>query len=207
KADPLPGPPAKADPVKQGPRVIRAAEAGVGRLVPDIGFTDTAGKAGKLSDFRTSKLLVVAMTEGGCPVGKKYAPALARVEKEYGPKGVAFLFVNPNAADKPAAVPFAGRYVHDKDGTLTAALGAKTTTEVFVLDAARTVIYRGAIDDQYGLGYSLDEPRNNYLRAALDDALAGKPPVTAATTAPGCELTVKPAAAAAPTYYARVQPL
>src|SRR5581483_3608596 len=30
---------AKPDPVKQAPRVIRGAEAGVGRLVPDVAFT------------------------------------------------------------------------------------------------------------------------------------------------------------------------
>jgi thiol-disulfide isomerase/thioredoxin len=203
--DPLPV--AKPDPVKQGPQVIRAAEAGVGRLVPDVSFTDTTGKPGKLSDYKAGKLLVVAMTESGCPVCKKYAPTLAQLEKEYGPKGVSFLFVNPNAADTPNASSFAGRYVHDKNGSLTAALGAKTSTEVFVLDATRTVVYRGAIDDRYGLGYSLDAARNNYLRAAIEDLLADKLPVTPATTAPGCELAVKPAAASPVTYHARVERL
>jgi thiol-disulfide isomerase/thioredoxin/mono/diheme cytochrome c family protein len=200
-----PAPAANTAPVRQGPRVVRAAELGVGRLAPNAEFTDLAGKPGTLSDFKASKLLVVAFTETGCPVCKKYAPALARLEKEYAARGVAFLFVNPNAADAPAGHGFAGRYVHDKSGTLTAALGAKTTTEVVVLDPARTVVYRGAVDDQYGLGYSLDAPRNAYLKAALDDLLAGKPPVTAATTAPGCELGVKPAAAPRPTYHARVE--
>ncbi len=45
----------KADPVKQGPKIIRAAEVGVGKLVPDVAFTDLAGKAGKLSDFKAAK--------------------------------------------------------------------------------------------------------------------------------------------------------
>src|SRR5262249_42938390 len=153
------------DPVRKGPRVLRAADGGAGVLVPDAAFTDVTGKAGKLCDFRAGKLLVVALTDVGCPVCKKYAPTLTKLEKEYAAKGVAFLFVNPPAADSAddiqkeiAAHGFAGRYVHDKDGTLTAALSAKSTTEVFVLDAARTVVYRGAIDDQYGIGYSLDAP-------------------------------------------------
>ncbi|MBY0514171.1 MAG: redoxin family protein [Gemmataceae bacterium] len=205
KPQPEPAPAAKGEVVRQGPRVVRPAELGVGRLVPDAAFTDLAGKPGKFSDVKANRLLVVAFTETGCPLCKKYAPGLARMEKEYAAKGVAFLFVNPNAADTPGDHGFAGRYVHDKAGTLTAALGAKTTTEVVVLDAARTVVYRGAVDDQYGLGYALDAPRNAYLRAALDDLLAGKPPVTAATTAPGCELSVKPAGAMPPTYHARVE--
>lgn len=204
-AKPEPAATAKTDPIRKGPRVVRPAERGVGRMVADASFTDLAGKPGKLSDFQTSKLLVVAFTESGCPLCKKYAPSLARLEKEYAAKGVAFLFVNPNAADAPGEHGFAGRYVHDKAGTLTATLGAKTTTEVVVLDPTRTVAYRGAVDDQYGLGYSLDAPRNTFLRTALNEMLAGKPPVTAATTAPGCELSVKANPASVLTYHARIE--
>jgi thiol-disulfide isomerase/thioredoxin/mono/diheme cytochrome c family protein len=207
-------PPPRPAPLKNPPRVLRPADAGVGRLVPDVPFTDTAGRPGKLSDVaKGGKLLVVAFTDTGCPLCKKYAPTLARLEAEYGPKGVAFLFVNPTASDTPSDVRafvadhgLAGRYVRDTAGTLTAALGARTTTEAFVLDPARTVVYRGAVDDQYGLGYSLDAPRTRYLAAALDDLLAGNPPAIGATTAPGCELDpAEPPRAADVTYHARVE--
>jgi thiol-disulfide isomerase/thioredoxin/mono/diheme cytochrome c family protein len=198
--------PTKPDPVKNAPKVLRAAEAGVGRLVADVAFTDLAGKTGKLSEFK-AKLTVVAFTNTTCPICKKYAPGLARLEKEYAAKGVAFLFVNPTATEKVTEHGFAGRYIPDTDGKLTAALGATSTAEVFVLDAARTVVYRGAVDDQYGLGYALDAPRAKYLAVALDEALAGKVPVVAATTAPGCAL--EPDAAKAPavalTYHARIE--
>lgn len=205
-----PAPHAKsaADPnPKEAPKLRLPAEAGVGRFVPDITFTDLAGKSGKLSDFKSSKLTVVVFTNTTCPVCKKFAPALRRLETELADKGVRFLFVNPTKTDKPADHGFAGRYVHDTDGVLTAAFGATSTAEVFVLDSARTVQYRGAISDQYGLGYALDAPRSNYLAAALTDLLAGKRPVVPATTAPGCELT--PDAAKAPkvalTYHARIE--
>lgn len=197
----------KEDPTKNAPKVLRGAEAGVGRLIPDVAFTDLAGKAGKLSDLKANKLTVVAFTNTTCPLCKKYAPSLARLEKDYAAKGVGFLFVNPTAADKVTEHAFAGRYVHDADGKLTAAFGATSTTEVFVLDSARTVLYRGAIDDQYGVGYATDAPKNKYLAAALDEALAGRLPVIAATTAPGCELEPD-AAKATPvslTYHARVE--
>jgi thiol-disulfide isomerase/thioredoxin len=202
----LPARAADADPVKTAPKVLKPAEAGVGRLVPDVAFTDLAGKPGKLSDFKGSKLTVVALTNTTCPVCKKYAPALARLEKEYAAKGIAFLFVNPT--EKTAAGHgFAGRYVADADGKLAAALGATSTAEVFVLDAARTVVYRGAVDDQYGIGYSLDAPKARYLVPALDEFLAGKVPAVTATTAPGCAL--EPDAAKVPavplTYHARVE--
>ena len=35
------------NPVKEAPRVLKPSEAGVGRLVPDVAFTDTAGKPGR----------------------------------------------------------------------------------------------------------------------------------------------------------------
>jgi thiol-disulfide isomerase/thioredoxin/mono/diheme cytochrome c family protein len=192
---------------KEAPKVRLPGPAGVGRLVPDVAFTDLAGKAGKLSDFRSSKLTVVAFTNTTCPICKKYAPALQRLEKEWAAKGVSFLFVNPTKTDKPADHGFVGRYVHDTDGVLTATFGATTTAEVLVLDCARTVQYRGAIDDRYGLGYALDAPRSNYLVVALTDLLAGKRPVVQATTAPGCELApdATKAPAVALTYHARIE--
>jgi peroxiredoxin len=203
---------AKEDPIRNGPKILRAADAGVGRLVADAAFTDMAGKPGKLSDFRECKLLVVAFTDTGCPICRKYAPTLAKLEKEYAAKGVAFLFVNPIASDEPGAIRkaiaahgFTGRYVHDRDGKLTAALGARSTTEVFVLDSARTIVYRGAVDDQYGIGYSLDAPRSQYLATALDESLAGKQPVIAATTAPGCELDPGNRPPIDLTYHARIE--
>ena len=32
-----------------------------------------------------------------------------------------------------------------------------------MLDRARTLVYLGAVDDQYGFGYSLDTPRTKLL--------------------------------------------
>jgi hypothetical protein len=69
------------------------------------------------------------------------------------------------------------------------ALQAKSTTEVFVLDPQRTIVYRGAIDDQYGFGYSLEQPRHRYLASALNQLLQGQQPTDAATTAPGCAIS------------------
>jgi mono/diheme cytochrome c family protein len=208
--EPGPAPPAAADPgpaLRTAPKIRRAADVGVGRLVADVAFTDLAGKTGKLSDYRDKTCLVVALTDPGCPLSQKFIPALARLEQEYAAKGVAFLFVNPLAGDADAmkkdAARFRGRYVADPK--LAAAVGATSTTEVVVLDPARTVVYRGAVSDQYGLGYALDAPKQPYLAAALDDVVINRAPRVGATTAPGCEV-VPPAAPPTPlTYHARVE--
>ena len=194
--DPKPG--SKLDPIRVGPKILKPGDTNVGRQVPDIAFKDINGKAGKLSDLKDKKAIVVAFTSTSCPISKKYGPALARLEKAYRDKGVAFVFVDAIESDSlddmKVAVKsqgFAGPYVHDNDSSFAVQMSAQATTDAFVLDSAHTVIYRGAVDDQYGRGYSHAEAKRPYLAEALDALLAGKTPTIEATEAPGCLLDVK----------------
>ena len=186
--------------LKQAPRPVDPRLYRVGELIEDLSFTDIEGKAGKLSDYK-GKPLVIAMTNTTCPICKKYGPTLAELHKELADKGVALLLLNTSALDTPeiareavAKYKFASRYVLDAKGELAAALRANSTGDCFVLDGARTLAYRGAVDDQYGLGYALEKPRRQYLRDAVASVLAGQVPYWRATWAPGCDLEFKPAA-------------
>jgi hypothetical protein len=95
--------------------------------------------------------------------------------------------------DEVRTFGFKGRYLADAKGRLAAALAARTTTEVFVLDSQRTLVYRGAVDDQYGIDYTKTEAGQPLLAAALDDLVAARPIRTPAARAPGCELGLLPA--------------
>ncbi|MDQ3625433.1 MAG: redoxin family protein, partial [Verrucomicrobiota bacterium] len=185
--------PAQTQPVTSGPKLIKAGDVGVGRMIADLTFTGLKGAPRQLSDWKENTGVVVAMTSATCPVSKRYAPSLAALEKELRAQNIALLLVNPFASDRApdieaqlAAAGLTAPYAHDP--AFAAALGARTTTEVFLLDATRTLIYRGALDDQYGANYSLDAPRANYLRDAVAAMLAGQRPHPAATEALGCEL-------------------
>ena len=189
--------------LKEQPLVLKASEHGVGRLAPAVKMQDVTGKA--VSFGAETKAVVVACFGASCPLSNKFAPELARLEKEYGAKKVAFVFVSPVAGEQIEDVrKFAATYglaspvVAAAPAEWVSALQPKTTTEVFVLDAARTLVYRGAVNDQYGLGYSKDAPTKNYLREALDAVLRGETPVTAATTAPGCALDLPATVASVP---------
>lgn len=200
--------------VREGPRAVGMSQSNVGRLVPDLELSPISGKKFQLSAYKSAPATVIAFTTTSCPVTKRYAPTLATLEKEYSARGVRFIFVNPIAADSTTDIAtairthgFAGPYVQEARGEIAAALDARSTAEVFVLDGARTLVYRGAVDDQYGLGYSQDAPKARYLVAALDAVLAGRQPALAATTAPGCALessSAKPLAAVPVTYHARI---
>ena len=190
-------PAAPVKPVAQGPKVLKGGDLGVGRQVADVSFTDLTGKAHKLSEVTGDKGLVIAFTSTTCPVSKRYAPSLVRLEKEFQAKGFATLVVNPmksESKDDMKAQGFSSTYAPDASGSLVAALDARTTTEVFLLDRSRTLLYRGAIDDQYGIAYNQDAPQSRYLVDAIDEVLAGLHPHIAATEAPGCELD-RPSAA------------
>ncbi len=204
----------KVEPPKPQP----ASHAGVGRLAPDLSGKAVDGSAFKLSDaLKKQKAAVIVVTSTTCPISKKYLPSVAALEKEYAAKGVAFVLVGAiqtDTADDLKALPTkAGTkapVLHDTDGTLCKALGANTTADVFVIDSARTIKYHGALDDQYGLGYSLDAPKHQYAKAAIDAVLAGDDAPMPATTAPGCTLDledVKLPATDKPTYHREISRL
>ncbi|MCI0360035.1 MAG: redoxin family protein [Planctomycetaceae bacterium] len=205
--------PAPAASLRQGPQPLRPGDHGVGRRVADASFTDLAGETQQLSRFARERAIVVAMTSTSCPLSQKYLPTLAKLAQSYSKREVTWILVNPQATDKIAEMKSAAKslggkaiYVPDPDRSLARAVGALTTTDVIVLDASRTVVYHGAIDDQYGQGYAIDAPRHRYLADALEALLAGRQPHVAATSAPGCvlDLPPKPGADLSLTYHNRI---
>ena len=181
--------------IRQAPRQILDSKSGIGRQIKLPTLTDAFGKQYDPGHWKGSKAVVIAMTGTGCPLCLKYAPSLAAIEDRYANRGVSFIYVNPNESESEKRLSAAiedhrldGPYIHDVDMSLTQLLEVATSTEVFLLDQSGTLRYRGAVDDQYGFGYSLDQPRNAYLCNALDAVLDGQTPEIRATSAPGCEI-------------------
>jgi peroxiredoxin len=181
----------------EAPAIVVHRPYRVGEMVPDFAFTTIDGKAITLTGYAAKRPVVIAIRDCECPLSQKYGPTLALLEREFAEKGVKVLFVNPSGIDSPQSMRaeresfgFSGAYAADQSGLMSHALGATRTTEIFLLDEVRTLIYRGAIDDQYGLGYSLDAPRREFLREAVEAMLARTTPEVQATTAPGCDLSL-----------------
>lgn len=182
-------------PVREGPKRLAAGDHGIGRFLEDFEYRDLAGQSHRLSDDASAPLTVIAMTSTTCPLSKKYLPTLIELTQAYASQDVRWILVNPVATDRAddmvtEAARFGDgiRYVADGDGAIVRKVGATSTTDVILLDGSRTVLYQGAIDDQYGFGYSRETPRQRYLVDAIDAAFAGQPIRIAATTAPGCLL-------------------
>ncbi len=141
---------------------------------------------------------VVVFTCNHCPYALAWHERLQAVARDYADRGVRFLQISSNDAaryprDSPdamrervAAGEFATPYLHDETQEVARAWGAKTTPDVFVTDATG-IVYRGAPDADHG-----DESLNaEWLRAALDDVLAGRPVANPETKPVGCSVKWK----------------
>jgi len=76
----------------------------------------------------------------------------------------------------------------DADSATGRAYAAKTTPQMFVIDPAGKVIYDGAIDDHRSARASAHNATDNFVQAALTEALAGKPVKVASTQSYGCSV-------------------
>jgi len=198
-------------PLREAPQVLTGADHGIGEVLADVSFKSLEGDRVVLSKYSNKKAVVLLLWTPNCPISKKYAPRMSELEKEFAAKEVQFLLFN--CSGDPVEEIKSGMKLQslsfpaliDSDESARKALRAKTTTDVFVLGADRKLLYRGAIDDQYGQGYSHEAPRHNYLRDALNSVLAGEAVKISATTAPGCELPPEAAPAkSGVTFYGEV---
>lgn len=214
----VPVKPASEEPdFKESPQILKGSEHGIGHLVPDMALKDMSGVSQSLSaQVKGSQGLVIAFFGATCPISQKFGPEFARLESDIREQGLKMVLVCPVASETrediekfTTAHGLKSPVIHDQAGSLTKSLEATTTTEVFLLDASRTLLYRGAINDQYGLGYAKEKPKKTYLRDAIAALLKQAPVSITATTAPGCALDheAKAAAAVAPaavTYHNQV---
>ncbi len=165
-----------------------------GERIADLAFKDIDGKAGTLSALAGPEGVVLVVRDAECPVSQRYSPRLAELEQEYGARGIKFVYIDitphgaKDARHDAQQYHLTGRIVLDGDRKIVGALRASSSTEVFVIDTQGTLRYRGAVDDQFGIGYSRDKPDNTWLRNALDQLLAKRTIAVEDTAAPGCLL-------------------
>ena len=134
-----------------------------------------------------------------CPVSRRYGPTIAGMVRRFGADGFSFVFIYPNEDLEPEdlrkdadSLGVPGSFVLQGGFALADALGVQSTGDVFVLDVEHRLCFRGAVDDQYGLGYTKQVATRHYLRRALEALVEGKPVEIPATSAPGCVIDPDP---------------
>lgn len=174
----------------------------VGEAAPDFTATASNGKTYHLADLR-GKFVVLEWHNNGCPYTRKHYESgnMQRLQKEFTAKGVVWFTVLSSApgaqgymtADsensyltKMNASPTAA--LLDPSGDLGHLFDAKTTPQIIIINPQGVVIYDGAIDDHPTPDPSDIPNSKNYVSAALDEALAGKPVDTPTSRPYGCSV-------------------
>ena len=175
----------------------------VGQPAPDFSAPDLQGKAVKLSDYK-GKYVVLEWTNPECPYVRRHYNSgnMPSLQKEFGAKDVVWLTVNstnqssgefktPQEMAKWMAEKGASpkATLIDKDSQVGKLYDARTTPHMYVIDPQGRLIYAGAIDDKRWASVEQTKKANNHVRAALGEAMTGKPVSVAATSPYGC--TVK----------------
>ena len=182
--------------------VLAHASVSVGKAAPEFKVKDTNGKEQSLSAYK-GKFVVLEWVNPDCPfVQKHYETSnMQSTQKAAESKGAVWLTVSSSAPDqgdyrKPSelaewlkqngATPTAT--LMDDDGKLGQAYGARTTPHMYVIDPQGTLVYAGAIDSKATARKEDVKGATNYVKVALDEAMAGKP-VTKSTSEPyGCSI-------------------
>jgi hypothetical protein len=126
---------------------------------------------------------------------------MQKLQRTYTGKGVVWLAVNSSAPGKqgyytPDVIQEKAKersaaftaYLLDADGTVGRAYGAKTTPHMFVIDPSGKLIYAGGIDDKPSTDRADIDTARNFVRSALDEAMAGKTVSTATSPSYGCSV-------------------
>jgi hypothetical protein len=173
---------------------------------PAFEALDTQGKPHSLAGY-AGKWVVLEWFNHGCPATKAHYKLVNGVgntqsmQEEYTKRGVVWLSVvssgkgrqgytsakkaEEQAKDK-GATPTA--IIRDTLGVLGKLYGARNTPQYAIVDPDGVLRYRGAIDDRPSWSSAQIAGATNYVRAALDSGLAGRPIAVAQTQPYGCEV-------------------
>jgi peroxiredoxin len=178
-----------------------ADQAQIGQPAPNFTLTGADGKSHSLADFK-GKFVVLEWTNPNCPFVHKFydSGAMQKLQAEETAKGVVWLRINSGAPGHDSQTPAEmASYVAEHHVAATASLvdptgatghtyGARTTPDMYVIDKSGVLVYAGGIDDKPTPDADDIATAKNYVTAALDEAMAGKPVTTPTAQPYGCSV-------------------
>src|SRR6266850_23336 len=177
----------------------------VGSAAPDFSVSDSKGKPQSVSQYK-GKYVVLEWFNPECPFVKKHYGGgnMQKLQQEYTGKGVVWLTVDSNApgtegninADQAKKIMDSWKtkqtaLLLDPESQVAKLYGAKNTPNMVVINPEGKIVYEGAIDSKASPNPADIPSSTNYVKAALDESLAGKPVSNAQTKPYGCSVKYK----------------
>jgi len=166
---------------------------------PDV--DDAGGAVRALDDYDAAEALVIVFMCNHCPYVQHIETALLDVAREYQAKGVQFIGICSNdaerypddsfesMAERAEAKDYPFPYLHDETQDVAKAYAAACTPDFFVFDDDRTLVYRGRFDETRP---DNGTPHGGDLKAALDDLLDTGTVGVEQKPSMGCNIKWKP---------------
>lgn len=178
--------------------MLTLGTAAPGFALPDV----VSGETITLETFAGAPALLVMFICRHCPFVKHVQAELARLGQDYGPKGVGIVAISANSLqthpqDGPEQLKaqaeecgFTFPYCFDESQTTAQRYTAACTPDFFLFDGAKTLVYRGQLDDSRPTNGLPVTGKN--LRAALEAVLAGQPIPPDQKPSVGCNIKWTP---------------
>ena len=180
-------------------------DAEIGEPAPVFTLPGTDGESYDLESLQ-GEFVVLEWLNFGCPYVERHyrtgnMPAL---QKEFTEKGVKWLSIVSSAPGTQGYYEsdemneqnemmggMQSAILLDPEGDVGKMYGAITTPHMYIIDKEGVLIYKGGIDDQPRASYEKTKLANNYVRAALEEAMNGDK-VSVTTSRPyGCSVKYK----------------
>ncbi len=161
----------------------------LGSSIPKFTLEDQTGKEHKLSKHK-DKLVVLMFSSQECPWSRGADTEMPALSKAYADKGVVFLAIDSHKDTtrdeiseyvKRAHIPYP--VLKDERNLYADKLGAAATPEFYILDKESKLAYHGAFDNRKSPNQT---GSTNYVKAALDNLLAGQKVANPEVKAWGC---------------------
>ncbi len=172
----------------------------IGTPMPEFSLAGTDGKHWSSADFTDAMVLVVVFSCNHCPYAIASEDRLIALQHEYMERGVRFVLINPNDADRypddafdhmvrrSQEHHFPFPYLQDETQVVARAYDAACTPDIFVFDRARKLAYNGRIDDNW---QEPEKATHHDLRTAIEDTLAGRALSIEPVPSMGCSIKWK----------------
>jgi peroxiredoxin len=175
----------------------------LGTIAPEFSLPDVvSGRTISLTSFQDKQALLVMFICHHCPFVKHVAAELARLGRDYAPKGLGIVAISSNdpavsADDSPEGLQTMAAKLelnypvcYDETQAVAKSYAAACTPEFYLFDQDRKLVYRGQLDDS--------RPSNGKpvtgadLRAAIDALLAGRTLSEDQKPSLGCNIKWRP---------------
>lgn len=174
----------------------------IGTPAPSFSLPDTvSGRVLNFDEIAGERATVVMFICNHCPYVIHVNAEIVRLVADYRQKGVGFVGISSNDAEKypadgpaemtrhAAEVGYDFPYLYDETQAVARAYDAACTPDFYVFDEKKRLTYLGRLD---GSRPKIDTPPDGRdLRAALDAVLAGLPPLEKQLPSGGCNIKWK----------------